>query len=71
MKYEIIDKVVWVKTTSNNKLINGSGVTLRHSEETCLVGRKGNVSKISQLRKINNVIVSAVRGQSVKPEEMY
>ena len=62
LKYDIVDKVVWVKITKNNKLVKGSGVTLRHSEETCILARKGNVKKKSKLHKVNNVIVSAVRG---------
>lgn len=71
MKLEIVDKITWVKVTKNHKLVKGSGVTLRHSEETCLVARKGNVSRISQFRKVNNVIISEIRGLSKKPDEIY
>lgn len=67
LKFEIIDKITWVKVSKHHKLIKGSGVTLRHSEETCLVARKGYVKNISKLSKVNNVIVSEVRGSSVKP----
>eukprot|EP00349_Pseudokeronopsis_sp_Brazil_P005210 CAMPEP_0202971208 /NCGR_PEP_ID=MMETSP1396-20130829/24846_1 /ASSEMBLY_ACC=CAM_ASM_000872 /TAXON_ID= /ORGANISM="Pseudokeronopsis sp., Strain Brazil" /LENGTH=177 /DNA_ID=CAMNT_0049700377 /DNA_START=897 /DNA_END=1430 /DNA_ORIENTATION=+ len=69
--YAIKDKFVWVKVTIKGKLVNGSGYYLRHSEELCLVGVKGNVKDLSVLHKVNNVIVSNVRGESVKPDELY
>ena len=69
--YEVVDKIVWVKLTKLGKLVNGNGVTVRHSEETCLIGRTGNYKRYARFHKANNVIVGKVRGESVKPAQIY
>ena len=69
--YEVVDKIVWVKLTKLGKLVNGNGVTVRHSEETCLIGRIGNYKRYARTHRANNVIIEKVRGESVKPKQIY
>lgn len=47
LKYTIVDTIVWVKQSKNGKLMRGSGFTLRHSKEICLVARKGDCRAFS------------------------
>ncbi len=35
--------VTWAKLTKNNKLVSGSGVTVRHNTEKLYIFAKGNV----------------------------
>jgi N6-adenosine-specific RNA methylase IME4 len=63
--------VTWAKLTKNNKPVNGWGVTVRHSTEKLYIFAKGNVKEISNLRKMNDLILAQVRGESVKPDEIY
>lgn len=68
--YKLVDSITWVKKTVNGKIAKGHGYYLQHAKETCLIGVKGDTSK---LRKgvAKDVIFSDRRGQSQKPEEIY
>ncbi len=44
---------------------------MRHSTEKLYIFAKGNVKEISNLRKMNDLILAQVRGESVKPDEIY
>jgi len=75
--YKMIADVAWVKQTVNRRIANGHGFYLQHAKETCLIGLKGDITKIASLnnQKIkgicSDIIYSERRGQSQKPEEIY
>ena len=71
--YKLVDEIAWVKQTVNGKIAKGHGYYLQHAKETCLVGVKGDLTKINAKGKTNmsDVIFSQRRGQSQKPEEIY
>jgi len=75
--YTMIGDIGWVKQTVNRRIANGHGYYLQHAKETCLIGLKGDLNKISSLnnKKIkgicSDIIYSERRGQSQKPEEVY
>lgn len=58
--YTYKDKFTWGKLTNNNKPVNGSGFYLRHSTETCIVGKKGFVKNLTQFHKVNDLILAQV-----------
>ncbi|GBF91502.1 hypothetical protein Rsub_04242 [Raphidocelis subcapitata] len=68
--YELVDEIVWVKTTPTRRLFKSHGYYLQHAKETCLVGRRGAVPGAAA-GVCSDVIVSERRGQSQKPEEIY
>jgi mRNA m6A methyltransferase catalytic subunit len=74
--YTYVDDVTWVKQTVNRRMAKGHGYYLQHAKETCLVGRKGRpeewpVESADAPRVPRDVIYSARRGQSQKPDELY
>ena len=69
--YKLVDEIAWIKQTINGKIAKGHGYYLQHAKETCLVGVKGDLSKIKQGTSLGDVIFSQRRGQSQKPEEIY
>mmetsp|Transcript_12715 Transcript_12715/g.14453 ORF Transcript_12715/g.14453 Transcript_12715/m.14453 type:complete len:287 (+) Transcript_12715:91-951(+) len=69
--YNLIDEVVWVKSTVNRRLAKSHGFYLQHAKETCLVGKKGGDPPNCQHNVDNDVIYSVRRGQSQKPIEIY
>ncbi|KAL2914800.1 hypothetical protein HK105_205731 [Polyrhizophydium stewartii] len=69
--YEYVDDITWVKQTVNRRMAKGHGYYLQHAKETCLVGRKGVDPPGCQHGVMSDVIFSARRGQSQKPEEIY
>jgi mRNA (2'-O-methyladenosine-N6-)-methyltransferase len=69
--YAYKGRIVWEKLTHKGNPVNGSGVTLRHSTESCYIFAKGPVSSISNYHKAEDLIRAQVRGESVKPEEIY
>lgn len=68
--YKLVDSITWVKKTVNDKIAKGHGYYLQHAKETCLVGVKGDTSKLKK-GVAKDVIFSDRRGQSQKPEEIY
>ena len=38
--YDIVDEIVWVKSTVNRRLAKSHGYYLQHAKEVCLVGKK-------------------------------
>merc|ERR1712100_342605 len=46
--YKLVDEVIWVKKTVNGKIAKGHGFYLQHGKESCLVGVKGDVSKLTK-----------------------
>ena len=84
--YKLINTVAWVKQTVNRRIANGHGYYLQHAKESCLVGVKGDINIINNLRQLSpqalhgnkydrgvcsDVIYSERRGQSQKPQEIY
>ena len=70
----LVDDVSWVKVTVNRRLAKGHGFYLQHAKETCLVGVKGDISKLPFKYNGNiasDVIIAERRGQSQKPTEIY
>ena len=45
--YKLVDEIAWVKQTVNGKIAKGHGYYLQHAKETCLVGVKGDLTKIN------------------------
>jgi len=68
--YEYKGRITWTKLTSHGNLVNGNGVTLRHSKEDLLVYGKGHLGKITRFRKVNDVLPAQVQGASKKPEQL-
>lgn len=69
--YDLVDEVVWVKSTVNRRLAKSHGFYLQHAKETCLVGKKGNTPAGTCPNVDNDIIYSVRRGQSQKPVEIY
>jgi mRNA (2'-O-methyladenosine-N6-)-methyltransferase len=70
--YNQVDELVWVKITPQNKITRGgkTGHWLNHSKEHCLVGIKGDCSKINKNVDCD-VLITQVRETSRKPDEIY
>ncbi|CEP14424.1 hypothetical protein [Parasitella parasitica] len=69
--YAYVDDITWVKQTVNRRMAKGHGYYLQHAKETCLVGKKGQDPPNCSRCLSSDVICSARRGQSQKPEELY
>ena len=69
--YELVDEIVWVKMTVNQRLAKSHGFYLQHAKEVCLVGKKGRDPPNLRRSIGSDVIFSERRGQSQKPEEIY
>ena len=69
--YDLVDEIVWVKTTVNRRLAKSHGFYLQHAKEVCLVGKKGGDPPGMRSGVGSDVILSERRGQSQKPEEIY
>lgn len=69
--YKQVEELVWVKVTHNRIVRTGrTGHWLNHSKEHCLIGVKGNTSKLN--RNIDtDVLLAPVRETSRKPDEIY
>ena len=67
LDYEIVQQIVWIKSTVNGKLSPSTGHYAMHAKETCLVARKGNC----KCAKLQNVIISSRGRQSQKPLQLY
>eukprot|EP00924_Labyrinthula_sp_SR-Ha-C_P010288 snap_masked-scaffold_23-processed-gene-2.44-mRNA-1 protein AED:0.30 eAED:0.30 QI:0/-1/0/1/-1/1/1/0/187 len=65
----LVEVVVWVTKTSSGKLWHSHGQFLRHNKEILLLSVKGK-SFLSKSRS-GDVIMSKVRQQSRKPDEVY
>jgi len=65
--YTLVDSITCVKRTVNGKIAKGHGYYLQHAKETCLIGVKGNMTKVKG-GVARDVIFSDRRGQSQKPE---
>ncbi len=63
--------VTWGKLTKNNNLVSGSGVTVRHNTEKLYIFAKGNVKEISTYHRMQDLVMAQVRGESIKPEQIY
>lgn len=60
--YTLVDEITWVKKTVNGKVAPGHGFYLQHAKESCLIGVKGDVSKIARNNVASDVIFSERRG---------
>jgi mRNA (2'-O-methyladenosine-N6-)-methyltransferase len=70
--YELVDEVVWVKTTVNRRLAKSHGFYLQHAKEVCLVGKRGRDPPGMRSGGVgSDILFSERRGQSQKPEEVY
>jgi mRNA (2'-O-methyladenosine-N6-)-methyltransferase len=73
--YMRADEIIWVKTNQVGGIVRSgrTGHWLNHSKEHCLVGIKGDVgwSNVGKYRQDCDVIVSPVRENSRKPDEVY
>lgn len=73
--YLRVDEIVWLKTNQIGGTVRSgrTGHWLNHNKEHCLVGMKGNVSwaNVGHYRQDCDVIVSPVRENSRKPDELY
>ena len=70
--YKRVEELVWIKTNAQGKIVRTgrTGHWLNHSKEHCLIGVKGDESKIR--RNIDcDVLVAEVRETSRKPDEIY
>lgn len=70
--YEVVHEISWIKTNQLNRTIvtGRTGHWLNHSKEHLLVGLKGDPKWIN--RNIDtDIIVSATRETSRKPDELY
>ena len=70
--YRRVDEIIWVKTNQLQRLIRTgrTGHWLNHGKEHCLVGMKGNPTRINRGLD-SDVIVAEVRETSHKPDEIY
>lgn len=70
--YQVCNEISWVKTNQLGRTIvtGRTGHWLNHSKEHLLVGIKGNSSWLNRQSDID-VIVSASRETSRKPDELY
>ena len=66
--YQYIDKITWLNRTSRGNFVNGWGVTVRHSTETCFIFRKGAVRSFSKLHTASDAIDAAIQDASMKPD---
>eukprot|EP01025_Chloroclados_australasicus_P006822 TRINITY_DN12175_c0_g2_i1.p1 TRINITY_DN12175_c0_g2~~TRINITY_DN12175_c0_g2_i1.p1 ORF type:complete len:275 (+),score=46.56 TRINITY_DN12175_c0_g2_i1:32-826(+) len=69
--YEIVEEIVWVKVTVNQRLARSHGFYLQHAKEVCLVGKRGADPANTQKGVLSDVIVAERQGQSQKPGEIY
>jgi len=70
--YDVVDSVDWLKMTVNMRIASGHGYYLQHAFETCIIGLKGSLPPgYNECRKVPDVIYSARRGQSQKPDAIY
>eukprot|EP00924_Labyrinthula_sp_SR-Ha-C_P013277 snap_masked-scaffold_45-processed-gene-1.5-mRNA-1 protein AED:0.38 eAED:0.38 QI:0/-1/0/1/-1/1/1/0/189 len=69
--YKILDTVVWVKVSKNQKLQVGPGYYLRHASELCLLCGKGNYRSIMSHGQVVNVIFEQRYSHSRKPDAIY
>jgi mRNA (2'-O-methyladenosine-N6-)-methyltransferase len=76
--YNITDDIVWVKTTPLQRILRPTSIKtsthFAHAKEHCLVAFKGtsDVRNLPLNRQIDaDVIVSEVRPQGQKPDEIY
>lgn len=70
--YRRVEELVWIKTNQSGKIVRSgrTGHWLNHSKEHCLIGVKGDTSKLN--RNIDSdVILGEVRETSRKPDEVY
>ena len=70
-KFQYKGKIFWEKLTHLGNTVSGSGVTVRHCTETCYIFQRGVTSGFAKLHKANDLIRAKVRGESVKPDEIY
>ena len=73
--YTRADEIIWIKTNQLGGTVRSgrTGHWLNHNKEHCLVGIKGDVSysSVGRYRKDCDLIVSPVRENSRKPDEIY
>eukprot|EP00924_Labyrinthula_sp_SR-Ha-C_P000802 augustus_masked-scaffold_7-processed-gene-4.64-mRNA-1 protein AED:0.15 eAED:0.18 QI:0/-1/0/1/-1/1/1/0/273 len=69
--YKILDTVVWIKMSSNQKLQIGPEYYLRHASEMCLLCGKGNYRSIMSHGQVVNVIFEQRNSHSRKPDAIY
>ena len=69
--YKFCDEISWIKQSENGMIFKGLGHYLQHSKEICLVGIKGKLQPNNKISKMCDCIISAKRGQSQKPNEIY
>jgi mRNA (2'-O-methyladenosine-N6-)-methyltransferase len=73
--YQRVDEIVWLKTNQVGGTVRSgrTGHWLNHNKEHCLVGMKGDVcyANVGRYRQDCDVIVSPVRENSRKPDELY
>ena len=70
-RFRIVEIIVWMKQTANQKLAKTMGHFLQHSSEICLVGLKGTAPQQTHYQRTNNVIVEEVTAPSTKPKRVY
>lgn len=69
--YKQVDELIWVKVAHNKIVRTGrTGHWLNHSKEHCLVGVKGDTSRLNRNEDCD-VLVAPVRQTSRKPDEIY
>jgi mRNA (2'-O-methyladenosine-N6-)-methyltransferase len=73
--YTRADELIWIKTNQLGGAVRSgrTGHWLNHNKEHCLVGIKGDVSysSVGRYREDCDLIVSPVRENSRKPDELY
>ena len=69
-RYDYRALIIWEKVTKNDKQVNGNGWVTRHSIETLLIFRKGNVRKMAKYQVCRELIRANVRKSSLKPDEV-
>jgi N6-adenosine-specific RNA methylase IME4 len=69
--YEKYGKVIWLKCSSHLIPVNFIGKLQRHSTETLLIFKKGDIKSFTKFHSMNDVLVAPFTGQSEKPESMY
>merc|ERR1719259_972359 len=70
--YKQCDELIWVKINKTGKIVRTgrTGHWLNHSKEHCLVGIKGDPSRLNKNSDCD-VILTEVRETSRKPDEIY
>eukprot|EP00924_Labyrinthula_sp_SR-Ha-C_P001744 augustus_masked-scaffold_64-processed-gene-0.14-mRNA-1 protein AED:0.44 eAED:0.44 QI:0/0/0/1/1/1/2/0/990 len=66
---ELVEVLVWIKKTRSGKLWNSHGPYVRHNKEILLLAVKGK--PLLAPSRSGDVIISRVRQQSRKPDEIY